>query len=69
MDTWFPRRKLYCQEKCLSFCLIYITPFLNIIENKAGFAESNDNSDDGGNAIYDDNNAYYFEININETEL
>lgn len=56
----------YIAKKSLSFCLICIISFLSIIENKTGFAESNDDSD---NAIYDDNNAYYFEININETEL
>lgn len=66
MDTWFPRWELYCQEKCVGFCLICIT---SIIENKAGFAESNDGSEDGDDAIYDDNNAYYFEINMTETEL
>ncbi|KAF3830222.1 hypothetical protein GH733_004041 [Mirounga leonina] len=37
--------------------------FLDINENKAGFAESNDHSDDGGDDIYDDDKAYYFEVN------
>lgn len=33
------------------------------------FAETNDHSDDGDDDIYEDNNAYYFEVNIHETEL
>lgn len=43
--------------------------FLDINENKVGFAESNGHSDDGDDDVYEDNNAYYFEVNINEIEL
>ena len=43
--------------------------FLDITENKVGFAESNGHSDDGDDGIYESDNADYSEVNINETEL
>ena len=38
--------------------------FLNSMENKAGPAENNGNSDASDGVVYDDDSAYYFEITI-----